>query len=316
MSMKAQILSTALFTAFTGVLAAAPADPQLLNLLPPDAKVLAGVNVERARGTTFGQYVLDQIQTHDAEMQKLIALTGFDPRRDVREVLVASDGAPKGHTGLALARGNFDVGKITTAALASGEKIATESYGGVTILEDPKGTAGIAFLDNTTVIAGDLASVKAALDRRSSAQPLSANLLVKIDQWSNSQDAWGISVVPPTSLAPVQAPAGAQPNPMMGAAQNVQQVFGGVKFGANVVFSAEAVCDSTPNAATLGDLVKFMINLAQMQASKDPQAQQLVNSVKVTPSGSTLNVSASLPEDVFIKMVSPARKAAAGTHRK
>src|ERR1700751_137189 len=108
--MKAQLLSAALLAGFSGVLPAA--DPQLLNLLMPDAKVIAGVNVDQAKSTQFGQYVLNQLQTHDAEMQKLIAQTGFDPRRDVREVLVATDGNTQGKVGLGLARGTFDVGKI------------------------------------------------------------------------------------------------------------------------------------------------------------------------------------------------------------
>ena len=116
--MKAQILTATLFTAFSGALSAA--DPQLLNLVMPDAKVLAGVNVEQAKGTQFGQYVLNQLQTQDAHMQQLVALTGFDPRRDVRELLVASDGVPGGKTGLALAKGNFDVAKITAVAIAAG----------------------------------------------------------------------------------------------------------------------------------------------------------------------------------------------------
>src|SRR5438067_13672002 len=122
--MKAQILSATLFAAFSGVLSAA--DPQLLNLLPPDAKIVAGVNVDQAKGTQFGQYVLNQVQTQDAEMQKLVTLTGFDPRRDVREVLVASDGNVQGKMGLGLARGNFDVGKITAASAAHGA--TTDSY--------------------------------------------------------------------------------------------------------------------------------------------------------------------------------------------
>ncbi len=169
--MKAQILTATLLTAFSGALPAA--DPTLLNLVMPDAKVLAGVNVEQAKGTQFGQYVLNELQSHDAEMQKLITLTGFDPRRDVRELLVASDGAPGSKSGLALAKGMFDVAKITAAATMSG--VTTEVYGGVTILEEPKKQmAGIAFLDANTVAAGDLASVKGAIDRLKSPQPLPA----------------------------------------------------------------------------------------------------------------------------------------------
>src|SRR5580700_2234989 len=100
--MNARILTTAtLAIAFTAVLPAKAADPQLLNLVMPDAKVLAGVNVDQAKTSQLGQYVLSQMQSSDQDMQKLIALTGFDPTRDVHELLAASNGTP--NTGLALA---------------------------------------------------------------------------------------------------------------------------------------------------------------------------------------------------------------------
>ena len=86
---------------------------------------------------------------------------------------------------------------------------------------------------------------------------------------------------------------------MKGAAQNVQQAAGGVKFGAKVVFSGEATCDTAQNASTLADMVKLMMNIAQMQTGTDPTAAALVKSVTVTASGNVVNVSASLPEDVF-----------------
>lgn len=311
--MKAQILTATLLTAFSGVLPAA--DPTLLNLVMPDAKVLAGVNVQQAKGTQFGQYVLNELQTHDAEMQKLITMTGFDPRRDVSELLVASDGVPGGKSGLALAKGTFDVAKITAAATLAG--VTTEVYGGVTILEEPKKQmAGIAFLDANTVVAGDIASVKGAIDRSKSPQPLPAAVAVKVNTWSTSQDAWGITTVPPSSLAP-PAKAGAQNNPMANVAQNVQSAAGGVKFGAQVVFSGQAQCDTAQNATTLGDMVKLLINMAQMQSGQDATAAALIKSVTVTTSGPLVNVTASLPEDVFQGLVQQShKKAGMAAHKK
>jgi len=297
-NMKAQLLTATLFTSFSGVLFAA--DPILLNLVMPDAKVVAGVNVQQAKGTPFGQYILNQMQTADAHMQELVALTGFDPRRDVNELLVASNGVPQGKTGLALARGSFDVDRITGAATQHGA--VTEVYGNATIIEDPKQEGGIAFLNSTTVAAGDIASVKGAIDRQTMAQPLPAAILVKINQWS-TQDAWGIAAVPPASLAPAERKTGAPNNPMFGAIQAVQHSAGGVKFGGNVVFKAEATCDTAQNAQTLGDLVKLMVNLAQMQAGTDPNAAALIKSVTANASGNLLSVSASLPEDMFIQIV-------------
>ena len=300
--MKAQLLTATLLTAFSGALSAA--DPQLLNLVMPDAKVLAGVNVEQAKGTQFGQYVLNQLQTQDAQMQQLVTLTGFDPRRDVRELLVASDGTPGSKTGLALAKGTFDVAKITTAAALAG--VATEVYSGFTILKDPKKQeAGIAFLDANTVAAGDIANVKGAIDRLKTPQPLPAAVAVKVNQWSNSQDAWGITTVPPASLAPTTGKPGTLSGPIVNAGQNVQAAVGGVKFGAQVVFSGEAQCDTAQNATTLGDVVKLLINLAQMQAGQDPTAAALIKSVNVTTNGNVVAISASLPEDVFQQMLQP-----------
>lgn len=319
--MKAQILTATLFTTLSGALYAA--DPELLNLLAPDAKVVAGVNVEQAKGTQFGQYLLNQLQSHESEMQKLILLTGFDPRRDVREVLVSSDGNPQGRTGLAVAKGNFDVAKISAAAVAQGAVM--ETYGSVTIIEAPKnkvggGNEGIAFLDQYTVAAGDIASVKGAIDRQKSPQPLPAALLVKINQWSNAQDAWGISAVAPASLLPVAAPKdlhgkdlhGAPPqvSPFINAGQNVLQAAGGFKLNANVVFTGEALCDTAQNAGTLSGMVQLVVNLGLMQA-KDAQAQTLLKTVSVTLNGNVVKVSATLPQDVFQQLVAPAHNAAA-----
>jgi hypothetical protein len=301
--MKAQILTATLLTAFSGALSAA--DPQLLSLVMPDAKVLAGVNVDQAKGTQFGQFILNQLQTHDAQMQQLVTLTGFDPRRDVSELLVASDGVAGSKTGLALARGNFDIAKITAAATVAGA--ATEVYNGFTILEDPKNKeAGIVFLDATKVAAGDVASVKGAIDRLKTPQPLPAAVTVKVNQWSLSQDAWGITTVPPDSLVP--AGQGTQ-NPMLNVGKSVQAAAGGVKFGALVVFSGEAQCDTAENAKTLGDMIQLLINMAQMQANLDPTAAALIKSVTVTTSGNLMKIQASLPEDVFQQLLQSHKKA-------
>jgi len=114
--MKAQIFSTAaVLTVFCGTLPAA--DPRLLNLVMPDAKILAGVNVAQARTSPFGQYILSQIQNQATGFDQLTALTGFDPRRDVSELLAASNSNPHGSGALVLATGTFNPAVITAFAI-------------------------------------------------------------------------------------------------------------------------------------------------------------------------------------------------------
>ena len=130
----------------------------------------------------------------------MASLTGFDPSRDVNELLLASSGATGTHSGLATATGTFDVTAIT--AFAAGHGGISETYSGVTILEDPKQTHGVAFLSGSLVAAGDIADVKAAIDRRANPSILPAALVTEAQQLSAANDAWALTAVPPSSLRP------------------------------------------------------------------------------------------------------------------
>jgi hypothetical protein len=317
--MNARIATTTtLFAAFAGVLTARAADSQLLSLMMPEAKVLAGVNVDQAKASPFGLYVLTQMQSANSGMKDLVALTGFDPTRDVHEVLAATSSTPGGQTpmGLVAARGNFD--PATILSLATGKGAAVEVYGGVTIIEDPKQTAGIAFLDATLVIAGDVANVKAAIDRPKSGQSLSSAVIGQVNQWSNSEDAWIITTVPPSSLAPAPpaaptAAAGAQPGiagNMMGIFQQVQQAAAGVKFGNSVVGTAAVQVDTAQNANQMANALQFLVNMAQMQAGQNnAQLAALAQGLTVAAQGNTVKIAIAMPQAQFQQLIQQQKKA-------
>jgi hypothetical protein len=297
--MNARILTAAsLAFSCAGVLPARAADPQLVALLMPDAIVVAGVNVDQAKATPFGQYVLNQIAAgQNSELSDLTSRTGFDPTRDVHELLVGSNSTAN-HNGLCVARGSFDPAKITAAATSNGG--TTETYNGTTIIEDTNQTHGVAFLSSSIVVAGDLADVKAAIDRQKNPAPIPSSLAVQINQWSTSQDAWGITNAPLSSLHPAPgAPSLPGLNGGQGTFQAVQSAAGGVKFGNSVVVTGLAKADTQQNAQTLADTVKLLASLAQMQASNDPNLASLVQSLQVSASGTSVNLSLSLPEDQF-----------------
>lgn len=308
--MNARILATAtLAVVFTGILPAMAADSQLMSLVMPDARVIAGVNVEQAKGTQFGQYLLSLAQMHDQEMKDILAKTGFDPTRDVREVLIASNASTK--NGIVLGRGTFDVARLIAAATEHEAK--TEIYKGITIITDPKELSGLAFLDSTSFAAGDLANVRGAIDRLSSPAILPAELLVKVNQWSTTQDAWAISTVPTST---VKVPTGAPNIPGIGnnALQGIQSAAAGVKLGTIVVFKSEAQADTAPNAQALGDAVKLLANLATLQQNTDPVLKTLTQSLVVSAQGTTLSVSVSMPSQQLQDLVKP-RTAAPAVRR-
>jgi hypothetical protein len=319
--MNARILITAaMVSALCGVLPANAADPQLLNLVMPDAKVLAGVNVDQAKVTPFGLYILGQMQLQDAHLKELTTLTGFDPTRDVHELLVATTstvataGANGGHpTGLAVARGNFDPARIN-ALLQTEAGAKTETYNGVTILEDPKQTVGFAFLNATIVVAGDVENVKAAIDRQNHPTPLPTNVSLQVTAWSASQDAWVVLAVPPSTLHPaagMPSIPGIGPQGTNNAFSNISGMAGGVKFGANVVVTGQAQAATASDATQMGDAIKLLASLAQMQASGDPNVTALAQSLKVTPNGNLLTVTVSMPQDTLVKILEHPKSAVA-----
>jgi hypothetical protein len=311
--MNARILTTAaLFATLTGISTAQAADSQMLSLVMPDAKIIAGVNVDSAKSSTFGMYLISQIQANAAAFQQMVTLTGFDPTRDLHEILAATN-STGGHTiGLALARGNFDVAKITALAGLSGAP--TETYSGVTIIEDPQKLGGAAFLDATLVVAGDIASVKAAIDRQHSGPSLPSSVVALVNQWSGAEDAWVVTTVPPFTLTP---PAGLPTVPGLGAnSQGIfQKILGagaGVKYGSTVVTTVQATADNAQDATTMASTLQLLVNIAQMQTgtNADPNITALLQGLSISAKAAVLNITLSLPEAQIQQLVNQSRKAA------
>lgn len=292
MNMKAQIFTAApLAIIFAGLLPAA--DSQLLNLVMPDAKMLAGINVDQAKASPFGQYVLVQVQAQNQNLQQLVTLTGFDPTRDLHEVLIASNGVQPHPSGLVLARGSFDVNKLLAAAQSGGA--TPQTYDNVTVLIDSKGANAVAFLSATLVVAGDVASVKGALDRQNAPAPFDAALLVQVNQLSTTEDAWAVSEIPPPAITP---PANAPNTPgiPLNVFQKIQQGSGGVKFGSQIVMTADALTATSDDATAIAGVLQFLANLGQMQAQQNAQAAAVLKSLVVTSSGNDVHISLSIPE--------------------
>ncbi len=285
-------MTLAMAMAAVGTVSAA--DPQLLNLVMPDAKVLAGVNVDQAKVSPFGLYVLTQIQAQDQRLKQFVAQSGFDPTRDLHELLMASTGSQPHAPGLVLARGTFAIDQINAAAQAAGA--TPEDYHGVTILQDPKKSHGFAFLSATVAVAGDVATVKAAIDRQTAPAPLPADLLVKVNQLSGAQDAWAISQVPPPNLT-LPNPNGTTATLPLTAFQSVQQASGGVKLATGGIdATGELQADTAANAQQLADVLQFLVNLGQMQTQQSLPAAGLLKSLTVAASGKLVDVSLHVPE--------------------
>jgi hypothetical protein len=280
------------------------ADPGLLSLVMPDAKVVSGIQADQTRNSLFGQYMLSHMQASDANLSNFIAQTGFDPRRDVSEIILASNGesnTPQ-RQGLVLLKGVFDISQMTAAAQANGGTITP--FGGLDIVTYPaRGQQqiahGIAFLDPSTAIMGDVASVEAAIQRRKTNKPPSSALLDKVAQVSVNNDFWFVT------LAPISRFAAALPDPNLSSALNgnvlaaINQLSGAVRFGDTVTISVEAVARTDKDAQALADVLKFAASLVQLNSQNNPASTQiasLLNTLDPKTAGNVTAISLAIPE--------------------
>jgi len=292
--------------------ALAAVDPGLLALAPSDAKAMVGVQVAATTSSVFGQYLFSQIP-NDPNINSVTTLIGFDPRRDIQELLVTAGDAS---SFLILGRGHYQPDKMTAAAKLAG---ATGSkYRGFEILSggaNAKVNVGdrpgaLVFLDNSIIAMGDTASIKAVIDRRAANTSFSGILADRAKQISAANDIWFASLNPSLGIlggagaANGQANQGQNQNPMQNPVQTflqaAVQASGGIKFSATAVtVNAEVLAKTPQDAQSMVDVLRFgasMIQMNRKQGGAAANAASLLDAATFATSGAVARVSVALPE--------------------
>jgi hypothetical protein len=174
-------LATALFLSACALGAQTHPDPVLARLVPPGTVSLLGARMDQIKTTPLYRKMVAVKKL--ADMDRFASDTGFDPRRDVRELLLASNGT-QGQS-VVVARGNFKI---------NGDfgKVKTWKHGIYVIHGDDR--AGWCLLDTTTAAAGPLKGLYAALDHwHSGAPPATPELLQRVEQIPATAQLWAIS---------------------------------------------------------------------------------------------------------------------------
>ena len=306
------------------------ADPQLLSMAPSDANTFAGINVTQAKTSQFGQFLLNNMP-QNADFQAFVSKTGFDPRTDISEVLIAATLAAPPATppaadsqdatgvhqalssGLFLAKGTFNIQKILATATTD-DKVQVSTYSGVQLLTID-GHVALGLIDAATAAVGDVASVKAALDRRNgSGSAIDPVIMARINQLSTTEDAWSVS------SKGLMALAGGMGSGAAGSAilQSIQQTSGGIKFGTNIVVTGQAIAATAQDAASLSDVLKMLSQMVTMHSGPSGAPSELTSVLKsltISTDGSTVNLSLTLPEDQLEALIKLAHggSIAAGT---
>jgi len=181
------------------------------------------------------------------------------------------------------------------------------------------GDSNIAFLDSGSAVMGDLASVQAAINRRKNNMPADPGLLARLGSVRTNNDFWFTTLVPISEFAdsmPNENLQGAMKGNLM---QGITQASGGIKFGATVNISGQAITRSEKDAQALMDVVRFVIGMIQQNKSQNSTAAQVsdwVDALELTSNGTTVKMALAIPEDQLEQLLGAARATARPQQRK
>lgn len=257
----------------------ASVDTQLLALMPPDSQILVGGRVDQAVGSPLGQFILSKLQGAPDEIKNK---TGFDPRTDLREVVIS----PVAKFGAAL--GRFPVSQLETLLTQQGQ--AVEDYKGFRLIG--ASNEKTVFLDGSTVLVGAADAVRPAIDRWiAHAQAPSNEMTAKVFEVSATSQGW----VAATSLSAIQGLIGPGPQdgPQAEIARNIINKVAGFSGQitmpptGGVSVKGEVRATSAQDAQTLFDAYNALKLLAPPEATNNP----IFSSLQANVNGSSINTS-------------------------
>lgn len=290
---KALLALLVLLAASRGVGQAQGTD-SLLDRLPADTQVIYGLHVQQVLASPFGQFLFAQLPAQNP-LTQMSALTGFDLRRDLQEMVVASFDGRSGQP-LVRLRGVFPRERFLAVAKLSGATSA--EYRGITILTtDQKDMQGsLALLDSATLAFGPPVLVNALIDHGAAPGALPLALADRARVSSTSHDVWFATVTPLASLLGNRPDSASGPLPAA-LLQGLRETSGGLQFTADTVnIDAEAVTKSASDAQTMATMLTFV---ARMSAG--PQLPALKNA-SFAAEGPAVRMTLSIPEQELERM--------------
>jgi hypothetical protein len=287
--------------------------PMELAYVPADAAVVAYADVRSIMDSDLRQRFKQAVPMGEEGQQEFFEHTGIKLDQDVDYVVAAmTPGGSFEKSGILVARGRFDTVKLEGLAREHGAEV--QEYRGKRLLvlnhaayhadTDPSAeprpvttqkTGALAFLETGLVGIGDLDGVKRAIDAQLSAQSITSNseMMELVRDIVQANNAWAVGrfdVIASHTKLPEQISRQMPPVKWFAAA-------GHINGGVSAQLRAEANDDQA--GENLRGVINGVISLARLQGQKDPKLSPLVDSLQLSGSGKSVQVSFTIPAEIF-----------------
>jgi len=280
-----------IFASFASVaLAQPPVDNVLERMVPPGSTSLVGARMDQIRQTDFYRKLLAAQAL--PQVDQFAKDTGFDPRRDVRELLFVE--TPRGS--VMLARGTFH---LNSEILKGGTKIRHGEY-------DiwGRGGGGFCILDATLAAAGDVPAIEAALDEwKSGAHTEAQSLLARAAAVNPQAQFWGVSTGFAGFLAdhPPAASSGLDFSKIL---RGLEDTSFQADLSAGLRAEVRGTTATERDAVNLRDAVRGMVGLGRLQVPENqPELLRVWDGITASQQGRSIAIRADIAQELLDKLI-------------
>ncbi len=263
-------------------------DPALRKIVPSDSIALAGVDLDKLRATPFYQRHSSQLDI--PLLSGVVEQLGFDPRRDLAEVLVTWNGKEIGLAGRGrVARQDIERRLSSNATRTEYNKHQIWSTGG--------GNA-VAFLSQEVAVGGSRHSVQNAIDNYAgNAGLVPDELAASLSHVTPTDQVWLVSRGNlPFSDVPTRSEYASL---LANFAGYIKSTATGITVDSGLHLRAQIDCVSEEGSKRVNDALRGGIGLARLSV-KDDQLDllRLYDAFHVKQEGPSVFLQADLPADL------------------
>ena len=299
--------------------------PDIIALFPKEVGEFAYADLKKARTLKwFPQLQEQMLPERFRQFEKFLASAGVDPNSQVDELawgLVAeglsgktegtgSSAVPTGEEVVGVALGNYN--PSSTEAYFKQQKLPTFKARSYTLYSFGSGSGPndlfFFFIDSNTVAFGHREVLEKMVEVRFGGEEgLLSNdkLFPLINETNGSGVVWAVLNPAYTRLAMQQlAPEVEQFPEAAKLVSRMQNMIINVDASSSIDGKFQAVCGSTEDANTLGQLLQAGFLYKRYQAQKDnPELAELLDQARVTPAGDRVTIRLSLSDDQITTLI-------------
>lgn len=254
------------------------------RFIPADTVVLAGARIDQIHATPLYQRLMTDRKI--PELDRFVQQTGLDPRRDLQEIVVASNGKQT----LLIARGRMaDTARLEQMLVQQGaERVPLQKYSLLASKDQ-----SVVFIDQSIALAAPLEHLKAVLSQAGGAKPA---ILQQVSALAGTRHVWAVAT---GGFAPVPLPESGNLANLNRVFQSLENVSMTMDLSDGLNLAAAGLCNDEKNARQLHDMLRGLIGFGRLSTPSDrPELLRFFDGVRVDHDHRKVKVDAAVPMDL------------------